>query len=1198
MKRSHEHVGSTGAGPVPPDFADRIRRLRGRLGLTQEAFAERLGVAFATVNRWENGQNKPSAVYWVAIERLEASDASELRDAAEPASPPDERIRLDFTASAESVLAVAEGERLTYGHLANPAFATEISKIDPLPHQRIAVYERMLSQPRLRFLLADDAGAGKTIMSGLYIREMLARRLIRRVLVIPPAGLVGNWQSELDKLFSLSFGVVSGSDARTANPFVGPGSDQVIVSVDTLAGSRVFARLSEDGVIPYDLVIFDEAHKLSSNRGADLRVTKTDRYRLAEALAGVPMRDPGWDLSWLAHHLILLTATPHMGKDYPYYALWRLLEPDVLSAPEAFEDLPDSERRHHFIRRTKEEMVTLDGKPLYPTRISDTLGYDLTKGDVSEQSLYDRTTDYLQTLYNKAKLLNRSAARLAMSVFQRRLASSTYALLCSFERRLDKLEDLIDQVESGRLTPEQLINLQRRLAAEHDDPFETTTADDEGDIDGREEHEIEEEQLLRGVIAVSLADLYHEKDTVTGLRELAKQVYDGGHESKFDKLREVLSAEKYAGEKFIIFTEHRDTLEFLRRRLGGLGYAGQIAQIHGGMHYKDREVEVARFKKSQQEGGARFLLCTDAAGEGINLQFCWLMINYDVPWNPARLEQRMGRIHRYGQKHDPVYIFNLVAPDTREGRVLHTLLEKLESIRKALNSDKVFDVIGRIFQGVSIKQYMDAIADGEDPDEIAERLGGQLTEEQVEALAARETRLYGTGGDVAEELPSLRESMDKETYRRLLPGYVRHYAEAAAPLVGLRINDNPSNHFAFAAERRGALDPLLPVLDYYPADLQERLSFTRPSANEPALWLHPGEPLFDRFREHVTESLRPEALRGAIFADPSTDRPYLFHLGVITVVRARDADFPEFVQTETLESRLVGLKQYDGSHIELCPVEHLLLLSPGHGLPTDAQRLAASATDFATIARAYLTERQARERANARREKLLATLAERQHFLKRGFDYQESGLAAARAALTEKARSGNKGAELDLAKIKKQQRELGARRKHALSLIEREPQLIGPGDVWFIAHALVIPATAPEVREQFEADVEQVAMQRAWAWEESEGAVVKDVHTPELARGAGLGDNPGFDLLSIRPDGQRRCIEVKGRVRSGEVEISRNEWARAVNLGESYWLYVIYDCGTPTPRLVRVQDPFNKLLAKVKGSVLISPRQIMQAGEA
>jgi len=323
---------------------------------------------------------------------------------------------LDFTSPAEVVAALAEGERLSFGHMTNPAFAAETSKIDPLPHQRLAVYEHMLSHQRLRFLLADDAGAGKTIMAGLYIREKKSRRLLRRVLVVPPAGLVGNWQRELSKLFDLSFRIITGADARTENPFVGEHSDQLIVSVDTLAGARVFARLQEPGVEPYDLVVFDEAHKLSADRGADLRVRKIDRYRLAEALAGVPGRDDRWRLRWSAHHLLLLTATPHMGKEYPYYALWRLLEPEVLSTPDAFAEYPAELRVKHFIRRTKEEMLRLDGTPLYPKRISDTLGYELTQGEVSEQRLYDETTDYLRFVYNKAKLLNRTAARLAMSV--------------------------------------------------------------------------------------------------------------------------------------------------------------------------------------------------------------------------------------------------------------------------------------------------------------------------------------------------------------------------------------------------------------------------------------------------------------------------------------------------------------------------------------------------------------------------------------------------------------------------------------------------------------------------------------------------------------------------------------------------------------------------------------------------------------
>ncbi|MGD9727657.1 MAG: helicase-related protein, partial [Nitrospiraceae bacterium] len=671
-------------GPKPAkDYPERIKRLRSELSLTQQALADRLGVSFVTVNRWENGQTKPSQLSWNQLNQLEETAAEEhavYMSQKEKPTP-----LLDFTAQPEIVKVLAEGERLSFGHLVNPAFATEISSIDPLPHQRIAVYDHMLKQPRLRFLLADDAGAGKTIMTGLYIREMLSRRLLQRTLVVTPAGLVGNWRREFLTLFNLPFRIVTGRDARHENPFIGEQSDRLIVSVDTLASDRVFARLQEANVAPYELVVFDEAHKLAADRGPDFRVRKTDRYFLAEVLAGIRTSSQSWHLGWTAHHLLLLTATPHMGKDYPYYALWRLLEPDVLATPEAFAEYPPEQRRLHFIRRTKEEMVHLDGRPLYPKRISDTLTYALSQGEISEQTLYDETTDYLRFVYNKAKMLNREAARLAMSVFQRRLASSTYALLRSFERRIEKLDKLIADVQDGKLSTDQLIMLQQRIR-EEDDVLHAKTADDEATDEGREENEVAEDKLLQGVVAASLADLLAEKDQVQRLLGLTSKVYHTGHEAKFEKLREVLTDEKFRGEKFIVFTEHRDTLEFLIRRLAGLGYTGQIAQIHGGMSaipdsatgLSEREKQVELFRKPLSEGGARLLVCTDAAGEGINLQFCWIMINYDVPWNPARLEQRMGRIHRYLQKHDPVVILNLVAPSTREGKVLKVLLDKLE----------------------------------------------------------------------------------------------------------------------------------------------------------------------------------------------------------------------------------------------------------------------------------------------------------------------------------------------------------------------------------------------------------------------------------------------------------------------------------------------------------------------------------------
>ncbi len=1178
-----------------PGFSGQIKQLRLRLGLTQAVLAERLGVSFPTVNRWENGKSVPSRLAWTKLRQL-AGETDEVRDEASDAEGPPP---LDFTARPEAVLALAEGERLSFGHLANPTFATEIANIDPLPHQRIAVYDYMLKQPRLRFLLADDAGAGKTIMTGLYVKETLARRLIRRVLIVVPAGLLGNWEREMRLLFNLQFTVVTGTDAKYGNPFIGPGSDLVIVSLDTLTSGRVFARLQEDDVEPYDLVVFDEAHKLAIDRGTDLRVRKTDRYRVAESLAGVRGIDEGWRLPWTVNHLLLLTATPHQGKDYPYYGLWRLLEPDVLTTPEAFDEYPAEQRQSRFIRRTKEEMVRLDGTSLYPTRISNTLGYDLTQGPISEQTLYDRTTDYMRYVYNRAKVLNRSAARLAMSVLQRRLASSTYALLRSFERRLEKLDDLIRRVQEGDLTEEQLVVLQRRLG-EEDDVLDTKTAEEEGTEDGREEHELSEERLLSGVIAASLSDLLFEREQVVELRDLARRVYESADgESKFDKLREVLTDSEFDGEKFIIFTEHRDSLYYLVQRLGGLGYAGQIAQIHGGMHYTERQEQVERFRLPDQDG-ARFMICTDAAAEGINLQFCWIMINFDVPWNPARLEQRMGRIHRYGQQHDPVHIVNLVAPKTREGRVLQTLLNKLEVIRKRLQSEKVFDSIGRLFEGVSLKAYMEqAVSEGADA--AAHALEGRLTEEQVAAMAAREKMLYGDGGDVKRHLARLRKELAQEGYRRLLPGYVRHFIERAAPLVNIHLEGDLSGCFSMRPVVKGAIDPLLQALESYPARHRECLTVVRPPPDTKAVWVHPGEPVFEQFRALVGQRLSDQARRGAVFVDPTTEKPYLFHLALIHVVRQADPDLLELATDEILDCRLVGIKQYEGAEMTLCPVEHLMLLKGGQDLPSVAQRLAIGAENLRDQAAAYAVEHVARTRAIQRRDALLATLGERERFIQRGFDFQEAELASARVRQSEKARTGNTAAVKALKDIKDQQRTLAQRRASALATIRREPELIAPGEVKFLAHALVVPTTIPEDISRHDAKVEQVAMDVVRAFEEAAGAIVHDVHTPELARAAGLPDNPGFDLLAVFPEGDsrgQRAIEVKGRAGTGDVEVTANEWARAANQRDGYWLHVVYDCATPTPRLVRVHDPFGSLLAKAKGSMLVSPNQISHAAES
>ena len=1197
---------------IPPDFSERVKRLRSKSGLTQLQFAARMGVSFASVNRWENGQSRPSRLAWQQIARAEALGLEALDRDYVPAGLKEAQApylagsgaagTLDFSADPEVVRTIAEGERLSFGHLFNPVFATETSLIDALPHQHLAVYDHMLPQPRLRFLLADDAGAGKTIMAGLYMREMLSRRLLRRILVVPPAGLVGNWERELRTLFGLPFHVVGGPEMRQGNPFVGGDSNLVIISVDTLAGERAFSRLQEADVLPYDLAVFDEAHKLAADREPDLRLRKTDRYRLAEALAGCrPLdgdSDTRWRLSWACQHLLLLTATPHMGKDFPYYCLWRLLEPEVLSTFDAFGTYPPEERHRHFIRRTKEELVRFDGSPIYPERRSDTLSYQLTQGPVSEQALYDETTSYIRTFYNRARILNRSAARLAMGIFQRRLASSTYALMCSFERRLAKLERLIDDIESGRITMEELNIRQRGLEAAAD-VWEEKTADEEQADAGREENELAEDELLGGVVAVSLSELEAERQQVASLLDLSRRVYQAGHESKFERLREIFNDPRYRDEKLIIFTEHRDTLDFLVRRLEGLGFTGQVAQIHGAMDYREREEQRLFFRKPAREGGATYLVATDAAGEGINLQFCWLMVNYDIPWNPARLEQRLGRIHRYGQEHDPVIIINLIAGKTREGRVLRTLLDKLERIRKELGSDKVFDVVGRLFEGMSLSHYMEQALSDEGESALEQRIEGLLTKEQVRALQEKERATYGNGGDVRSQLPGLVGRVERDALRRLLPGYVRRFIEKAAPLVDIGIEGDLEGFFSLQPLKPGALDPLWPALEAYPAGQRGRLTVHKPanagSQSETAIFLHPGEPLFDQFRAYVCSRLSSQALRGAVFVDPAAQRPYLFHLALVSAMRRADPGLEQLAQEETLEYRLLGLKQELAGRVESCPVEQLLLLKDGAYTPELAP-LVAGAEQACELAQAYALEGLARPMAEAHSQALFESLAQRQDFLRRGYDYQAAELAAGRARLSEKARAGDARARGELTRIKERQRQLDARREQALLALQREPELIGPGEVTFLAHALVLPGNDPEDKRRQDAEIEAAAVRVARAYEEEAGALVRDVSTPALARAAGLSDCPGFDLLSQRREGER-AIEVKGRVAVGDIELTENEWAKACTLRERYWLYVVYDCASLHPRLLRVQDPFAKLLVHAKGGVIIGEQEVFAAAE-
>ena len=1107
--------------------------------------------------------------------------------------------RLNFDGNGEAALLVAAAWRLRFGHQFNPVFASETSRIDPLPHQRVAVYERMLPQDPLRFLLADDAGAGKTIMTGLYVREMLSRSRLRRVLVVPPAGLVGNWQRELRNLFRLEFDIVSGAELRGAGPKSGGGAgrkllgaasawgDLAIVSLDTLAGERAFGALREAGAgAAYDLVVFDEAHKLAANAD-DHRVHKTRRYKLAEALAGCGRPAERFaGLNWSARHLLLLTATPHMGKDSPYHYLWRLLDHRAFHAPEALRRLSGSARSRRFVRRTKEEMVDLQGRPLYPHRACDTFSYDLTPGPDGEQTLYDDTTVYLRRTYNRA-LRNRPALRLAMSVFQRRLASSTYALMKSFERRIEKLERIADDVRSGRASTEDMERAQRQIAREHArDHFDAHSAD-EDDAGGRERAEDYEDSILGAVATVAVEELQEEARVLAGLRDRALRLLASGRESKFDKLREVLEDPRYAGDKWLIFSEHRDTVEYLVGRLEALGYVGETARIHGGMAWQEREKQVERFR---DPGGARFMVATDAAGEGINLQFCRLMANYDIPWNPARLEQRMGRIHRYGQKHD-VQIVNLVAGETHEGRVLKVLLQKLDAIRRELDSDKVFDVVGRLFDNRSLRDYMlGSLEDGRDgARKAAERVERALTGDRVRALGDRERKTYGAADDLAGRLEGLRDKMERERYLQLLPGQVRNFVERAARLLGLELRGDLDGFFAFAAGRAGALDALLPAMEGYSEAARERLCVWRPEVvgagteeggGAPAVWLHPGEPVFDALAAQVLEAFGRDALRGAVFADRRADAPCTLHLAMAAV---EEEELEERTGNGTaarrvLERRLLVVRhdghEGDGPTEEL--VERLLLLDAAPEVPPGAVPLASRALSMRDEAAGYAESVVLARLVEEHRASARAELPERRRQVADGFGLRNAQVARRRAQL---ARTGDDPEALE--KAKQEQRALVGERERALEEVEAAPGRIVSGGVRFLAHALVVPAGeyGADDLERWDAPVEEGAVSVAVAWERQHGGNVRDVSKPRLARAAGFPDWPGFDLVSDRPDGERRHIEVKGRAGSGGVQLEENEWTQACQRGDEYWLYVVLDCATPSPRLLRVRDPFGNFVA-------------------
>ena len=588
----------------------------------------------------------------------------------------------------------AEAHRIRLAFQYDPHFAVSVSQVDPLPHQMDAVYTHLLPQPRIRFLVADDPGAGKTIMAGLTIKELKFRGLVERTLIVTPANLTDQWRRELHDKFGETFSVINRATVSAAyGRNVWEDNPQCITSIDFLARQDDVLNLIRD--IRWDLVIVDEAHKMAAYRYGQ-KVNKTQRYELGEFL-----RDH-------TDHFLFLTATPHKGDPDNFALLLQLLDRDLYVTGKILAEASAHDENRIMLRRLKEDMKKFDGSPCFPPRHVKTLSYNLSP---EELVLYNAVTEYVQNNFQRAEAAANRNVGLALTVLQRRLASSTAAIRLSLERRLKRLRDL---QKLGKLRQEY-----------------EELPDDLDDLTEEERWKFEDEVVERLTMAENMAELEAEIEELERLVKLARHTEKNVRETKFEELRGVVS-QHLSGrqERLLVFTEHKDSLDSLVGRLTNLGF--YCCTIHGGMPLEKRiDAERDFF-----EHKPCIMVATEAAGEGINLQFCSLMVNYDIPWNPNRLEQRMGRIHRYGQQQEAM-IFNLVAVNTREGEVMHKLLEKLEDMRRALGSDRVYDVIGEIVPAPKFDSLMkDWLARRKSMTQILCEIDLHTDEEQVARIRA------------------------------------------------------------------------------------------------------------------------------------------------------------------------------------------------------------------------------------------------------------------------------------------------------------------------------------------------------------------------------------------------------------------------------------------------------------------------------
>ena len=1073
-----------------------------------------------------------------------------------------------FDADADRMRLVSEAYRINLAHIFDPYLAVHTSSIEPLPHQISAVYQEMLPRLPLRYILADDPGAGKTIMTGLFIKELIVRGDLKRCLIVTPGNLSEQWQDELYRKFHLRFEILTNDRIESAvsgnifteMPFC-------IARLDKLARNETLQEKLK--VTDWDLIVCDEAHKMSATVwGGEIKYTK--RFNLGRLL------------SEITRNFLLLTATPHNGKSEDFQLFLSLIDQDrfegaARSSNHAV-DVSDVMRR-----LVKEELLKFDGTPLFPERRAYTVNYDLSP---REAQLYNEVTDYVREEFNRADKLNnerKTTVGFALTILQRRLASSPEAIYQSLRRRRERLEHILAEEKMGRRGEEY----SKKIAFPIDDDF------DEDDYTAAELEDAEENVADRASAANTISEMEAEIHTLKRLEQMANAVRASGEDRKWDELSRLLQDEKNMfspegqREKLIIFTEHRDTLRYLSDKIRNLfGSDESVVAIHGGMLRDERRKVEELFK---QDKNVRILIATDAAGEGINLQRAHLMVNYDLPWNPNRLEQRFGRIHRIGQT-EVCHLWNLVSKETREGMVFQRLFEKLEEEREALGG-KVFDILGKMtFDNRHLRDLLiEAVRYGNDP-EVRARLwqvvdnsmDRQRLQELLEERALTEDTM-----DI-HRIMAIREDMERIEAHKLQPHFIEAFFVEAFRSVGGQIRPRESGRYEvtsvpFAVRNRDMQIGFgEPVLQRY-----ERVCFDKSGCNLPGLppaeLICPGHPLLEATIDLVRERNADLLKRGAVFVDDSDDSDQarlLFYIedciqdGVILNDGAKRVISKQVHFVELLadgSARHAGYAPYLDYRAATEPEQTAIrsYINTQAWLTSGVEERARGYAIAQIIPQHFAQVRQHKQQML---DKITKAVKERLTAEIQYWDFRA-------ADLKQKEAAGKVNARLNSQMAARRAEDLAARMQRRLDELDKE-RMISPAPPIVTGGALIIPRgllsrlmNVPVANPFGGTDkkaVELAAMNAVLAIEQQLGYQPKDVSA----------DKVGYDIESAIPPQLRtgentlRFIEVKGRTKGATtVTVSKNEILTGLNKPEEFILAVVEVDGTAT-HTVYLKHPF------------------------